>query len=75
MSVNGGSFRFPVCLDLHSCFFIGVVLMITGNVFYLSGFYMAGSRGLSVFNLLICCLVGSMGLLVLVPSLLGVALG
>nr|YP_006576414.1 NADH dehydrogenase subunit 5 [Semele scabra]AEV94308.1 NADH dehydrogenase subunit 5 [Semele scabra] len=77
VSIFGGlmSLSVPFMLDLYSCLFSIVVVLISSSVMLYNGFYMDGEVFYSRFCKLVLLFVLSMLLLVFIPNLLGLMLG
>nr|YP_009378637.1 NADH dehydrogenase subunit 5 [Pseudunio marocanus]ARH56121.1 NADH dehydrogenase subunit 5 [Pseudunio marocanus] len=71
----GVSWTFPIILDCTSVTFSCLVCLISGSVSLFSVSYMESEVFLRRFMLLIMAFVGSMNLLIFVPSLITVLLG
>nr|ABD19338.1 NADH dehydrogenase subunit 5 [Daphnia pulex] len=75
--LGGSSVNFSMIflLDSMSCFFLAVVLCISGNVVWYSKSYMALDPNANRFILLVLGFVASMAILILSPNILSILLG
>lgn len=72
---RGVNFRIIFLLDRISCFFLAVVLCISGNVVWYSKSYMTLDPNANRFILLVLGFVASMAILILSPNILRILLG
>lgn len=69
------NFRIIFLVDRVSCFFLAVVLCISGNVVWYSKSYMVLDPNANRFILLVIGFVASMAILILSPNILSILLG
>nr|YP_010489404.1 NADH dehydrogenase subunit 5 [Cuneopsis rufescens]UWM10818.1 NADH dehydrogenase subunit 5 [Cuneopsis rufescens] len=75
LSMCSTDWSLPIIIDYISLFFSCIVCLISGSVSLFSVSYMEGEVFMRRFMLLIMAFVGSMNLLIFVPSLITILLG